>query len=89
VIGGYRVVLLAYCGMTFPHGDPGMDRDEARQEVARLIRRRRREGFPVTTHTRGSTWEVMEPEDTMMVPDECGTLLLIIPENHDDEGDSP
>lgn len=84
----YTLVLHAYCGMSFPHGDPGMDRDDARQEAARLLRRRRRQGYPVTTHLRGQEWEIMEPEDCLMVPDECGTLLLSAPENDDDGGDA-
>jgi hypothetical protein len=35
---GYTLTLHACCGMAQPIGDDGMDRDDARQQAARLIR---------------------------------------------------
>jgi hypothetical protein len=65
----------AYCGMRVPHGE-FETRDDARAAVARIIRRRRRQGFPVTTLKPGEQWEIQEPEDCFMVPDQCGVLAL-------------
>jgi hypothetical protein len=75
-MSGYTVTLHAYCGMAQPMGDSVMDYDEARQEAATLLRRRRREGFPITVITKGRKWEVEEPDDCAMVPDCCGVLIL-------------
>jgi hypothetical protein len=75
-MSGYTVTLHAYCGMAQPIGDDYMDHDEARQEAAKLLRRRRRQGFPITVIKKGRKWEVEEPEDCMMVPDSCGVLTL-------------
>jgi hypothetical protein len=61
--------------MRIPHVDT-VDRAEARQEAAALIRRRRRQGFPVAMLQRGRAWEVLEPEGALMVPDQCGTISL-------------
>jgi hypothetical protein len=75
-MNGYTLTLHAYCGMAEPIGDNGMDLDDARQEAARLIRRRRRQDFPITVIEKGRKWEVEEPEDCFMVPDCCGVLIL-------------
>jgi hypothetical protein len=75
-MNGYTLTLHACCGMAEPIGDPGMDLDDARQAAARLIRRRRRQDFPVTVIEKGRKWEVEEPEDCFMVPDGCGVLIL-------------
>jgi hypothetical protein len=71
----YRLVHHAYCGMDVPYGE-FEDRAEARSEAAKLVQLRRREGYPVTTLERGRQWEIQEPENCMMVPDECGVLAL-------------
>jgi hypothetical protein len=52
------------------------DDADARTAAARLIRRRRRQGFPVVILERGREWEVMEPEGCAMVPDACGVLYI-------------
>jgi hypothetical protein len=75
-MSGYTVTLHAYCGMAQPIGDSVMDHDEARQEAASLLRRRRREEFPVTVIKKGRRWEIAEPDDCAMVPDCCGVLIL-------------
>ena len=46
---GYTLTLHAYRGMAQPVGDAGMDVAAARQAPARLLRRRRREDFPIIT----------------------------------------
>jgi hypothetical protein len=52
------------------------DQADARQAAARLLRRRRREDFPITVIKKGGQWEVAEPADCAMVPDWCGMLIL-------------
>jgi hypothetical protein len=71
----FSLTHAAYCGMSIPHGE-FETRDEARTAAARIIRRRRRQGFPVTTLDRGERWEIEEPDDCFMVPDQCGVLSL-------------
>jgi hypothetical protein len=51
------------------------DRAEARRYAAERLRRYRRR-FPVTTLERGAKWEILEPDDAVLVPDACGTLNL-------------
>jgi hypothetical protein len=76
-MNGYTLTLRAYCGMTQPIGDDGMDLADARHKAARLLRRRRRRAdFPITVTKKGRQWEVAEPEDRRTVPDGCGALLL-------------
>lgn len=72
----YVITFAAYCGMVdTEEKDCGAD---ARDHVAAYLRSMRRKGFPVTTLKRGAEWEVLEPEDCAMVPDECGTVSLDI-----------
>ena len=70
----YRVNSHAYCGML---GVPACfdTEPEARDYVARKLRRARRH-YRVTTLEPGKSWEVLEPEDCLMVPDACGTWDL-------------
>jgi hypothetical protein len=75
-MSGYTLTLHAYCGMAEPIGDNGMDQDDARQEAVKLLRRRRRQDFPIAVLKKGRRWEIQEPEDCMMVPDCCGVLIL-------------
>lgn len=65
----------AYCGMSVPYTDVETVAD-ARVRAACLIRLRRRQGYPVTTLTRGASWEVLEPDDSVMVSDKCGVICL-------------
>lgn len=64
----------AYCGMSDSETFESMS--EARQDVARRIRRYRRQGFPVDVLEPGESWEIQEPENCMMVPDCCGTISI-------------
>lgn len=73
----YQLRFTAYCGMR-TLDETYTDRHEARQEAAEFIRYRRRQGFEVMCLEPGSRWEVLEPEDCAMVPDECGTITLSV-----------
>jgi hypothetical protein len=83
----WRLIHHAYCGMSIPHGEfHHADRDDARAAAARLLRRRRRQGYPVSILEAGKSWEIGEPDDCMMVPDESGVLQLhtpSVPDNDD------
>jgi hypothetical protein len=49
-----------------------MDEADARQAASRLLRRRRRDDFPLTVIKKGRQWDVAEPEHCAMVPNCCG-----------------
>jgi len=74
--------FFAYCGMMTVN----VTGDSCRDLAAALIRKRRKEGFEVTTLERGKEWEVIEPNGVMIVPEECGFLCLN-EDNEDDEDD--
>ncbi len=71
----FHVRQFPYSGLSMP-ARTFEDSIEARADVADLIRRRRRQGFPVTILVRGKQWEVGEPADCAMVPDACGTIQI-------------
>ena len=71
----YYLTRYAYCGMRVPVGTFEC-RDDARRAAARALGQFRAEGFPVVTLDRGECWEVCEPDDAVMVPDACGTIVL-------------
>src|SRR5579864_5248574 len=70
----FRLVNHAYCGMSIPIKEGA--KDDVRSAAARYLRRLRREGFPVVTMESGREWEIQEPEDSVLVPDECGLLTI-------------
>lgn len=72
----YHVKQFPFCGLSML---PRVldDRAEARDYAAELLRRRRRQGFPVSILNVGQSWEVGEPEGAAMVPDQCGTIELV------------
>lgn len=70
-----QVILYAYCGMPIPYGQ-GLDTQNARKLAARVIRKRRKQEFPVTTLESGKQWEIEEPRDCFLVPDEAGILVI-------------
>ena len=72
--------LYGFSGMS----DPIVTKDErkeietVRRLVSRILRRRRSAGFLVSTLDRGHRWEITEPEDSAMVPDDAGILRLSV-----------
>jgi hypothetical protein len=70
----YQVEHISYCGM---RGIPTCfdTEEEARQYAADFIRRYRRR-YKLTTLQPGEKWEVLEPENTVLVPDACGVLSI-------------
>ncbi len=71
----FKLRFSAYCGMS--HNIVTTDeRTVARCHAADALRRAREHGLKPTTLTRGEWWEICEPENCVMVPDECGQLYL-------------
>lgn len=70
----FTLNFSAYCGMTMKIAEG--DSDTVRKAAAKLLRRRRNNDFPVWCLEKGTKWEVGEPEDCMMVPDDSGILRI-------------
>jgi len=70
----YTLNHHAYCGMSGIE-EEHEDKPDARKEAADRLRAYR-QNFHITTLVRGAEWEIQEPEDSVMVPDECGVLAL-------------
>ena len=71
----YLVNFHSYCGMSNRIATCE-DETEARLEALAIILARRLDGYTVTTLQRGAEWEVLEPDDSIMVPDDCGILHI-------------
>ena len=72
----YYVKFTSYSDVT-THLEKFEDEEEARMSIVDIIKNRRFDGYVVTTLHKGEVWEVLEPEDAMLIPDDCGTLRLI------------
>ena len=79
------LTMSAYCGMSY-EVETG-ERPDVRREAALLIKRRRKEGFPVSVLEKGREWEIEEHEGCAMIPDTCGILALRYDYPQDDEDD--
>lgn len=79
--------MSAYCGMGYTVAEvPGTDDPrEVRDDAAAFLRARRADGYAVSTLARGTEWEVTEPEDAAMVPDDAGILSIVAKHRHEDE----
>jgi hypothetical protein len=72
----YDVVHFAYCGMAVPLLED-VDYQTARDRFKRRVEYfRRRIGGAVVYRGRSEA-ELCEPEQCMMVPDDCGTLKIV------------
>ena len=74
----FHLITHSYCGMSLPHLSTE-DRAWARSQTAALLRKRRRQGLRVILGSRTEdyrSYEVLEPEDCHLVPDECGIIAL-------------
>lgn len=72
----FELRFAAFCGMAWNVEDATEDMEELRDTAARMLRRRRAEGFSVSTLEPGKDWEMIEPEDSFMVPDTAGRLYI-------------
>lgn len=66
----------AFCGMQ-TEIESGESRADIRQTCAAKLREYRRDGYIVTTLTRGESWEIGEPDGCAMVPDDCGIMSIV------------
>lgn len=71
----YRVRFSAYCGMGYDI-ETGLTLADAHRTMARLLRRRRRTGHPVTVLKVGREYECGEPDGCAMVPDTAGIASI-------------
>lgn len=71
----YIVKHIAYCGMSHI-----VDEFETREEALARAKKRvawcEAHGLPVDVITEDEEWEIREPEDCLMVPDQCGLLVI-------------
>lgn len=74
----YRVRFVAFCGLAYDL-DTDLTLPEARQTLARLIRRRRRSGHVISTDIRDglTSAEFGEPENAVLIPDTAGTAWIV------------
>lgn len=70
----YHVQHSAYCGMVGIRHSFEAEAD-ARAYAAKRVRAYR-QVYAVTTLETGADWEILEPDNAVMVPDACGTLSL-------------
>lgn len=70
----FALTLHAYCGMAIPIEDG--DRADVRQAAAQQIRMCRAERRQVNIIQRGRQWELEEPDNATMIPDDAGILSL-------------
>lgn len=80
-----KVQMAAFCGMVYDVAT-GEEPEEARRRVARFLRRKRNAGYGVSTLERGQRWEVTEPEDAFMIPDDAGILSIQVESSRWEEG---
>jgi hypothetical protein len=71
----YRVVHHAYCGMSFAIAE-GLSWNQAQARAARRRRWFAKEIGGDVVQLGPRSWELQEPEDCLMVPDDCGTLSI-------------
>ena len=75
----YTLNFSAYCGMSMKIAEG--DYETVRHAAAKILRRRKNNDFPVWCLEKGKKWEIGEPEDCMIVPDDSGILKI----NHEEE----
>lgn len=56
--------------------DDNLTMNEARLVCARVLKRVKNEGYPISILTRGMRWEIEEPENIGLVPEGCGVLAI-------------
>lgn len=71
----YTVHHVGCCGMPLVW-KTGLDRQEARDLVANILCSMRRQGFEIDTLEPGQDWEILEPEDCALIPDEAGRVWI-------------
>lgn len=70
----YTLDFYAYCGMSMELVKGG--KKEVRKAASNILRRRRKQDYPVWSLDKGTRWEIGEPEDCILIPDSCGILKI-------------
>lgn len=70
----YQVKMIAYCGLVVPLLRRA-NYEDARAEVAERLRSARKSGR-VCVKTKPDTWEILSPDDAVMVSDDEGYLVM-------------
>lgn len=68
----WQVTMYAHCGMKVPIAD-GLSELDALERVLRYVDRRVKRGYEATELGPGR-FELTEPEDSMLVPDDAGII---------------
>lgn len=85
---GWKVRHVGYCGMeTFC--DEFDELADAKACAAEKLREYRADGFPIEVLESGSKWEIQEPEDCSLVPDNAGYLSILRVAGECKECDNP
>jgi hypothetical protein len=71
----FHLTMHGHCGMDIPLVEHGTLAD-CREEAARYLSGLKADGYPIMVKEAGSTWEVSEPDDCVMIPDDCGLLAI-------------
>ncbi|MCP4490023.1 MAG: hypothetical protein GY820_22285 [Gammaproteobacteria bacterium] len=71
----WRLTHAAYCGMVNVL-ETDIELAPIRSAAAHAIRDARQRGFEVAVREAGAHWEILEPDDSVLVPDECGEISL-------------
>ena len=72
----YHVETAAYCGMLIPHGEFS-EHSEALERVNKRIEWLTGSMGCTVDQLEDDEWEVIEPDDSVMVPDHCGILRIV------------
>lgn len=69
----YNLHFNAYCGMSYEISKG--DLDDCRKMAAKVLRSRKKSGHFIHK-IKENVWECQEPDNSFMVPDSAGTLVL-------------
>lgn len=72
----------AYCGMSWQIASGTLI--DCRNAAAKILRKRKKNGHPIVK-LKENKWEVQEPENSILVPDTAGVLVLETPEIEEEE----
>lgn len=81
----YKLTMYAHCGMPVPILE-GVSLEEAQARAKRYVQKRADDDYEVDELEPGLQWELTEPSDSFMVPDDAG-ILAIEPEPDNIYGD--
>lgn len=72
----YRIRFNAHCGMPYNIAGDLASIQDARNIVAIQLRQYRNDGYEVNVIKSGVEWELTEPENAFIVPDDAGFMTI-------------